>query len=119
MSTVFDRLNAELEQMGERLRSVFEESKLKAERAGLVAKKGKAAYKLGLLAYAKEKGTAPEAGKWEELMAKMDDLTAKISELDRKIAEEEGEDPCVHEKPAPDATEVEVEIQVDVEPGKE
>lgn len=115
MSTVFDRLNAELEEMGKRLRSVFEESKLKAERAGLVAKKGKAAYKLGLLAYAREKGTEPEAGKWEELIARMDELTAKISELDRKIAEEEGENPSVHEKPAPEAAEVEVEVEMEVE----
>lgn len=115
MSTVFDRLNAELEEMGERLRSVFEESKLKAEKAGLVAKKGKLAYKLGLLAYAREKGTEPDATTWADLVGKMDDLTARISELDRKIAEEEGEATVVHEKPAPAADEVEVEIEVEKE----
>jgi hypothetical protein len=115
MSTVFDRLNAELEEMGERLRSVLEGSKLKAEKAGLVAKKGKAAYRLGLLAYAREKGSVTEPGEWEKVVARMDDLTARISELDRKIAEEEGEDVAVHEKPAPDAAEAEVNVEPEAE----
>ncbi len=109
MTTVFDRLSAELEEMGERLRSAIEGSRLRAEKAGLVAKKGKAAYKLGLLAYAREKGTEPEASAWNQLVARMDELTAQIADLERKIAEEEDEVSSVHEKPAPPAEEAEVE----------
>lgn len=110
MTTVFDRLSAELEGIGDRLRSALEESRLRAERAGLHAKKSKAAYKLGLLAYAREKGSETEAGAWEKMVARMDDLSARIAELDRKIAEEEGEESSVHEKPAPEAEVADAEI---------
>jgi len=111
MDTIFDRLNAEFEQMGERLRQAFSESRLRAEKAGLVAQRGRAAYRLGLLVHARERGTEPELGAYERLMARMDDLTAKISEIDRRIAEDEGAEAAVHETPAPAAEEADAEVR--------
>lgn len=115
MSDVLERLNAELEQMGERLRSALEGSRLRAERAGVVASRSKAAYKLGLLAYDRAKGREPAADDWDAAVARMDELTSRIAELDRRIADEEGGDgPDVHDTPAPDAEVVDAEV---TEPG--
>ena len=51
MSSLFDRFNAEIDQLGERVRTVFESSKLHLDRSALVGQRGKAAYKLGMLVY--------------------------------------------------------------------
>jgi cell division septum initiation protein DivIVA len=110
MSDVFERLNSELEQVGQRLRSAIEISRLQAEKAGLVALRGRAAYQLGLVVHARERGDTPDAGEYERLVARMDDLTHQISELERRVSEEEGHPDTVHTKPAPPADEAEAEV---------
>ena len=107
MTTVFDRLSDELEHVGQRVRSALEISRLHAERAGLVALKGRAAYQLGLAVHARERGEEPAAGSYERLLSRMDDLTHQIAEIDRRIAEEDCREPEVHETPAPAAAEAE------------
>ena len=56
MSSLFDRFNAELDQIGERVRTVFESSRLHLDRSALVGQRSKAAYKLGMLVYKKARG---------------------------------------------------------------
>jgi len=111
MSTVFDRINAELEQVGHRIRTALEESRLRAEKAGVVARRSRAAYRLGLLVHARERGTEPEPGAYEALLTRMDELTAQIADLDRKIAAEEGEVASVHDDPPPPADPADAEIR--------
>lgn len=108
MSNVFERIETEVEQVGERLRSALEVSRLHAEKAGLVALRGRAAYQLGMLVHARERGDEPVAGEYQRLIDRMNDLTHQISEIERRIAEEGGADSSMHTKPAPDAEEVEV-----------
>lgn len=109
MSNVFDRLNDELDQVGQRLRAAIEVSRLQAEKAGLVALRSRAAYQLGLVAHARERGDTVPPGEYERLVARMDDLTHQISEIERRISAEGGHEETVHEKPAPAAEPVEAE----------
>lgn len=110
MTDVFDRINSEIEQVGSRLRSALEVSRLHAERAGLVALRGRTAYQLGLVVHARERGDAGQPGEFERLVARMDDLTHQISEIERRIGEEEGREETVHQKPAPKAEEADAEV---------
>jgi hypothetical protein len=111
MDDFFDRLRTELDQLGDRVKDAVESSKLHLERSGLVGKRSKAAYKLGMLIYKKERGGEIDQAQIDALFVKMDDITAKIAELDRQIDDLDGESCRVDEKPAPpteEAPEVEV-----------
>lgn len=108
MSSVFERLNQELEQVGDRLRNALEVSRLQAEKAGLVALRSRAAYQLGMAAHARAHGDAEPAGEYDRLVARMDDLTHQISEIERRIGELGGHEETVHQKPAPQADDAEV-----------
>jgi hypothetical protein len=110
MADVFERIHGELEQVGARLRSALDLSRLHAERAGLVALRGRAAYQLGMVVHARERGEAGQPGEFERLIARMDDLTHQISEIERRIGEEEGRVETVHQKPAPKAEEADAEV---------
>ena len=81
MSTVFDRINTELEQVGERLRSVLSEGRRQAERGALLAARSRVAARLGHLAYAKERGKEFSADELQETLVRMDQLNAQIEAL--------------------------------------
>lgn len=103
MSGILDRLNAELDQLGDRVRGALESSKLHLERSRLIGLRSKAAYKLGMLVYRKERGTAVDQAELDALFAQMDDLTAKIAKVDRDLDEAAGETVSVNEQPSPAA----------------
>lgn len=81
MSTVFDRLNTELEQVGERLRSVLSEGRRQAERGALLAARSRVATRLGHLAYAKERGRDFSESEMQDTLARIDQLNAQIEAL--------------------------------------
>jgi hypothetical protein len=111
MSSIFDRLNAEIDEIGDRVRSAFESSKLHLDRSRLVGLRSKAAYKLGMLIYKKKRGGEVEQAEIDAVMAKLDDITAKIAKIDRELDEVQGETISVDEQPAPAAETAEAEVK--------
>lgn len=110
MASIIDRLNAELDQLGDRVRTAFESSKLHLERSRLIGLRSKAAYKLGMATYKKERGGESNQAEIDALFAQLDDLTAKIAKLDREIDAVHAESVSVEEQPAPPAEPAEAEV---------
>jgi hypothetical protein len=110
MSTIFDRFQSELDQLGDRVKDAVESGRLHVERSSHVATRGKIAYKLGMMVYRKERGTEVNQSELDALFAQMDDVTAKIAKIDRELDGLDGEDVRVDEKPAPPAETGEAEI---------
>ncbi len=110
MSNIFDRLNAEIDQIGDLVRDAFESSKLHIERSRLIGLRSKAAYKLGMKVYKKERGGEVDQGEIDALFAKMDDIAAQIAKIDRELDEVSGETVSVDEQPAPPADTAEAEV---------
>jgi predicted esterase len=111
MSGIFDRLNAELDQIGDRVRTAFESSKLHLDRSRLIGMRGRVAYKLGMLVYQRERGGEVNQAEVDALFAKMDDIAAKIAKLDQEIDSVHAEKATVNEQPAPPAEPVEAEVK--------
>ena len=111
MATIFDRLNAELDQLGDRVRTAFESSKLHLERSRLIGLRSKAAYKLGMALYKKERGGEVNQAEIDALFARLDDITAKIAKVDREIDAVQAETVSVDEQPAPAAEPADAEVK--------
>ena len=111
MGGIFDRLNAEIDQIGDRVRTVFESSKLHLDRSRLVGLRSKAAYKLGMLVYKKERGGEVNQAEIDAVMAQLDDIAAKIAKLDRELDDVHGDTVTVDEQPAPAAETAEAEVK--------
>ena len=103
MGSILDRLNAELDQLGDRVRSALETSKLHLERSRLIGLRSKAAYKLGMRIYKKERGGEVNQAEIDALFAQLDDITGKIAKVDREIDSVQAETISVDEQPAPAA----------------
>ena len=86
-STLFDRLNQELEAFGKRAQSALDEGKLQIEVLRLKRQRDHAARDLGLLVYQREKGGEVEARRVDALMLRLDDLGPEIDRLESQIAE--------------------------------
>lgn len=110
MTSILDRLNAEIDQIGDRVRTAFESSKLHIERSRLVGLRSKAAYKLGMQTYKKERGAEVNQAEIDALFAQLDDITARIARIDRELDEVQGETISVDEQPAPAAETAEAEV---------
>lgn len=111
MSGIFDRLNAEIDQIGDRVRTAFESSKLHLERTRLVGLRSKSAYKLGMLVYKKKRGGEVDQAEIDAVMAVLDDIAAKIATLDRELDDVHGMTITVDEQPAPAAEPAEAEVK--------
>jgi len=110
MAGIFDRLNAEIDQLGDRVRTAFESSKLHLERSRLIGLRSKAAYKLGMATYKKERGGEVNQAELDAIYAKLDDITEKIAKLDREIDSVHAESVRVDEQPAPAAEPAEADV---------
>jgi hypothetical protein len=86
-STLFDRLNQELEAFGKRAQAALDEGKLQIEVLRLKRQRDHAARDLGLLIYQREKGGEVEARRVDALMLRLDDLGPEIDRLESQIAE--------------------------------
>jgi hypothetical protein len=111
MGGIFDRLNAEIDQIGDRVRTVFESSKLHLDRSRLVGLRSKAAYKLGMLVYKKERDGEVNQAEIDAVMAQLDDIAAKIAKLDRELDDVHGDTVTVDEQQAPAAETAEAEVK--------
>lgn len=110
MGSILDRLNAELDTIGDRVRTAFESSKLHLERSRLLGIRGKTAYKLGMMVYRKERGQEINQAELDALFAKMDDVTAQIESLDKEIDSVHADGVTVDEQPAPPAEPADAEV---------
>src|SRR5436190_22369432 len=111
MSGILDRLNAEIDQIGDRVRTAFESSKLHLDRSRLVGLRSKAAYQLGMLTYKKERGGEVNQAEIDAIFARLDDITAQIAKIDRDIDAVHAETVSVDEHPAPAAEAADAEVE--------
>ena len=73
-STLFDRLNHELEAFGKKAQAALEEGKLQIELLRLRRRLDAAARDLGLLVHRRERGGETEPRRFDALMLRLDDL---------------------------------------------
>ena len=86
-STLFDRLNQELEAFGKKAQAALDEGKLQIELLRLRRRQDNAARDLGLMVHKRERGGELEPRRVEALMLRLDDLKAEIGRLELQIAE--------------------------------
>lgn len=89
-STLFDRLNHELEAFGKKAQAALDEGKLQIELLRLRRRLDRAARDLGLLVYRRERGGETEARRFDALLLRLDDLQAEASRLENQIADARG-----------------------------
>lgn len=86
-STLFDRLNQELEAFGKRAQAALDEGKLQIELLRLRRRQDNAARDLGLLVHRRERGGELEPRRIDALMLRLDDLKAEIARLELQISD--------------------------------
>lgn len=111
MSSIFDRLNTEIDQIGDRMRTAFESSKLHLDRSRLIGLRSKAAYQLGMMVYKKERGSAVNQAELDAIYARLDDITSRIASVDRELDDVHSETASVNEHPAPPSAPVEADVE--------
>jgi hypothetical protein len=84
-STLFDRLNQELEAFGRKAQSALDEGKLQIELLRLRRKQDQAARDLGLLVHRRERGGDADPRRLEALLLRLDDLAASVARLEQQI----------------------------------
>jgi outer membrane murein-binding lipoprotein Lpp len=85
-STLFDRLNQELEAFGKKAQAALDEGKLQIELLRVRRRLDRTARDLGLLVHRRERGAEPEARRFDALLSRLDDLEAEVSRLEKQIA---------------------------------
>jgi flagellar biosynthesis chaperone FliJ len=86
-STLFDRLNQELEAFGKKAQAALDEGKLQIELLRARRKRDSAARDLGLLVHRRERGGEVEARRTDALLLRLDEVEAQIARLERQVAE--------------------------------
>ncbi|MBA3343917.1 MAG: hypothetical protein H0T44_01245 [Gemmatimonadales bacterium] len=86
-STMFDRLNQELEAFGKKAQAALDEGKLQIELLRLRRRQDNTARDLGFLVYRRERGEEAEPRRVDALMLRLDDLKQELTRLEQQIAE--------------------------------
>lgn len=86
-STLFDRLNQELEAFGKKAQSALDEGKLQIELLRLRRKQDNAARDLGLMVHRRERGGEVEQRRIDALLLRLDDHAAEITRLEAQVQE--------------------------------
>lgn len=86
-STLFDRLNQELEAFGRKAQSAIDEGKLQIELLRMRRKQDNAARDLGLLIHRRERGGEADPRRVDALLLRLDDVQAEIGRLERQLEE--------------------------------
>jgi hypothetical protein len=92
-STLFDRLNQELEAFGKKAQAALDEGKLQIELLRTRKKRDNAARDLGLLLYRRERGGEVEPRRVDALLLRLDDLEAELTRLAGLVAEARRQQP--------------------------
>ena len=85
-STLFDRLNQELEAFGKKAQAALDEGKTQIELLRLRRKQDHAARDLGMLVHRRERGQQVESSRMEALLLRLDDLKAEIARMEAQLA---------------------------------
>jgi hypothetical protein len=99
-STLFDRLNQELEAFGKKAQAALDEGKLQIELLRVRRRQDNAARDLGLLVHRRERGGEAEAPRIEALLIRIDGLQADMVRLEQQIGESRGRSGSTREKAA-------------------
>jgi hypothetical protein len=99
-STLFDRLNQELEAFGKKAQAALDEGKLQIELLRVRRRRDNTARDLGFLVHRRERGGEIEAARVEALLLRIDDLESDIGRLERQIGESRGRNPAPAERAA-------------------
>ena len=86
-STLFDRLNQELEAIGKKAQAALDEGKIQLELLRARRRRDGAARDLGLLIYRRERGGEVEPRRVDALLLRLDDLETEITRLERELAD--------------------------------
>jgi hypothetical protein len=86
-STLFDRLNHELEAFGKKAQAALDEGKLQIELLRVRRRQDRAASELGLIVHRRERGGDVEARRYDALLLRLDDLQAEVARLEQQIAD--------------------------------
>jgi hypothetical protein len=100
-STLFDRLNQELEAFGKKAQAALDEGKLQIELLRLRRRQDNAARDLGLMVHRRERGGELEPRRIDALMLRLDDLQAEIARLEAQIAQSRRSGGSAPATPAP------------------
>ena len=110
MTTIFERLNHELETFGKRAQAAIDEGRFHIELIRLRRQRDEAACNLGRLVYKRERGGEVEPVRIDSLMLRLDDIEAAIDKVEKQMgsirAEAAEENAAPAEPAAPAETEV-------------
>ena len=104
MSSIFDRLNQEIEQFGKKAQAALDEGKLQIERLRVKRQQDDAARDLGRIIHRRERGQTVDALEVDAFLVRLDSLEETLARIDREIAADKGETVSVGMEPAPVAT---------------
>jgi hypothetical protein len=86
-STLFDRLNHELEAIGKKAQAALDEGKLQIELMRTRRRRDNAARDLGILMHRRERGGEVEQRRIDALLLRLDDLEAEIARTEQQVKE--------------------------------
>jgi hypothetical protein len=86
-STLFDRLNQELEAFGKKAQAALDEGKLQIELVRVRRRRDTTARDLGLLIHRRERGGEAEQRRADALLVRLDELEAEIGRLEQQASE--------------------------------
>ena len=91
MSSIFSRLNSELENFGRRATAALDEGRLQIELMRVKRRRDNAARDLGMIAYHREKGVEQDQRRVDALVLKISDLETQIASIETQIATQKAE----------------------------
>jgi hypothetical protein len=100
-STLFDRLNQELEAFGKKAQAALDEGKLQIELLRTRRRQDNVARDLGLMVHRRERGGETEPRRIDALLVRLDDLQAQVARLELQISEARRRTGSRTERPAP------------------
>lgn len=99
MTTIFERLNHELETFGKRAQAAIDEGRFHIELIRLRRQRDDAACNLGRLVYKRERGGEVEQVRIDSIMLRLDDIEASIDKVEKQMGSIRAE--AAEEKAAP------------------
>lgn len=86
MSSLFDRLNQELEAFGKRAQAALDEGKSQIELLRVKRQRDLLARDLGLFVYHRERGGDSDSARFDALLLRFDDLEKQIAALEHEVS---------------------------------
>ena len=111
MTTIFERLNQELEAFGRKAQAAIDEGRFQIELIRLRRQRDDAACNLGRLVYKQKRGQEVEQARIDALLLRLDDIEAAIDKVEKQMGsvraeatEEKAAEPAPAEATATAAT---------------